>query len=474
MNLVARMKPRNRLSTWDDRMLESLEVERQVLGACLKETKALTAAVERIPDSQAFSSPKHRRLFEVIEGVYLSDNIHHPFDSTRLILEKGGNLSEIGGLTYLVDLVEGVASTALLKDWIDELLNLYRKRTIVSACNEVINLFSQNGPEPTEGLQILESAIAEGYETGGIKVLSVADDLEAFVDNILSGEGKKKLFVSTGLPNLDAKIGGMCKGEVCVVAAPPSLGKTSFCVGAAIDNSYAGRKTIFFALDETWESIFRRLIIHHTGVSSTSLKYGKLTLAESLDVKSATEKLKRVGNIYICAKPGLTIDDIVSLSRRQLRRNGLDLVIIDFVQKITWKGEKNISRNYQLENISTAIKVMAEELNVAVLLVSQFNREWSKVPDDQIPTMTMLRDSGSLEQDANLLIYPWVPLWFLRQKYGDQHKRYKDHLALLKHEHPLALMVVRKYKEGKQTTVECRMNEKKMRFYSEYKEGDSV
>jgi replicative DNA helicase len=451
-------------------MLESLEIERQVLGACLKDTKALTTAIERIPDSQVFSNPKHRQLFEVFEQVYLSDNISHPFDATRLVLEKEGKLSQIGGLVYLVGLVESIGSTSLLESWIGELLNLYRKRVVASACKNVIGLFSENGTGVTEGLQILESAIAEGYETGGIKMLSVADDLEPFVDDILSGRSKKKLFVSTGLPNLDKVTGGMCKGEVCVVAAVPSGGKTSFCIGAAIDNARRGRKTAFFALEETTAAIFRRLIIYHTGISSTALKYGQLTLAEQMDVKSAVSKLTRAGNIYICGKPGLTIDDIVSLSRREIRRHGLDLVIIDFAQKIAWRGSQNISRNYQLENISTAIKVMAEDLDVAVLLTSQFNREWSKIPDDQIPTMTMLRDSGSLEQDANLLIYPWVPLWFLRQKYGDQHSRYKDALAALKHEHPLAKMVVRKYKEGKQTTVDCRINEERMMFYSEYKE----
>lgn len=451
-------------------MLQSFEVESQVLGACLKNTEALTTAIERIPDSQAFSSPKHRQIFDVLERVYLSENISHPLDAARLILHTEGKLSQIGGLSYLVDLVEGVGSTALLRSWIAELLDLYRRRNVVFACKSAINLFSENGTETTEGLQILESAIAEGYDLGGVQVLSVADDLEPFVDDIISGKSKKQVFVSTGLPNLDRATGGMCKGEVCVVAAPPSCGKTSFCIGAAINNAYAGRKTAFFALEETWRAIFRRLIIYHTGVSSTALKQSKLTLAESMDVKDATRKLTRAGNIYICGKPGLTIEDIVAVSRRELRRHGLDLVIIDFVQKVAWRGEKNISRNYQLEHISTTIKVMAEELNVAVLLVSQFNREWSKIPDDQIPTMTMLRDSGALEQDANLLIYPWVPLWFLRQKYGDEHKRYKDALATPGHKHPLAKMIVRKYKEGEQTTIECRINEKRMMFYSEHKE----
>ena len=384
----------------------STEAERSVLGAMLQSGNAVSAAVE-ILTAEDFYVPAHREIFGAAN--YLADN-HSAVDLVTMDAElsRRGTLPGVGGIEYLIELTQFVPTTANVKDYIRIVSEKSTLRRLIAASGEISQASYAQEQDLPHVLSLAEKKIFDIVmrRDGGEELQHIRDVLTRTYEQMEEFARLKGGVsgVPTGYYALDSLLTGLHGGELILIGARPSMGKTSFAINMATNAVRKGKKVAVFSLEMPREQIAMRILCGDARVNMQSVRKGLLRdedwvkLARTIAPLAASE-------MYIDDTSGLTPGQLRSRCRRQMMDHGLDLIIVDYLQLMGSDGKAE-SRQVEVSEISRSLKAIAQELKVPLVACAQLSRANEKRGGAGIrPMLSDLRDSGSIEQDADVVMF---------------------------------------------------------------------
>jgi replicative DNA helicase len=394
---------------FDRALPHSLEAERSVLGAILLDNSALNTAVARLRGAD-FYRDAHRRLFEAM--LRLAEKKRAiDFVTLKDELGRGGDLEAAGGAAGLAALTDGVPRSANVEHYAGIVKDKAVLRELIGTANRVIQESLADSDDASQILDAAEKAIfaiAEDQYRGGFTRM---DDLAAQgLAQIQSMSGHHGLTgIPTGFQGLDAMTSGLQRSDLILIAGRPSMGKTAFCLNiaqhAAVEE---GRSVGIFSLEMSKEQLFLRMLCGQARVDSHRLRTGRLDQAAWRDIGAAVDVLSQA-RIFIDDTPGVPVLEMRAKARRLAAEHGLDLLVIDYLQLMRGRGRYE-NRNLEVTDISRSLKELAKELNIPVVALSQLSRSpEQRARTDKRPQLGDLRESGALEQDADVVIFLYRP-----------------------------------------------------------------
>jgi len=382
----------------------NLEAERSVLGAILLNNDIFNLAVEVI-DAPDFFRDAHRRIFEKM--VQLS-NRGNAIDLVTLKEELGrsGELDEVGGPAYITALVDGVPRSTNVQHYARIIKEKATLRRLISSANKILTTAYEGEDEADEILDQAEHAIfaiADDKIRDGF--VSLRDLAHASLDTIEKLHARKELItgVPTGFTDLDEMTSGLQPSDLLIIAARPSMGKTSLVLNIA---QHVGTKTDMsvgvFSLEMSKEQLFLRMLTAEARIDAHRLRGGFLGERDWGKLSQAIGTLSEA-KIFIDDSPSIGVLEMRAKCRRLASEHGLNLVIIDYIQLMQGRG-KFENRTLELASISRSLKGLAKELNVPIVVLSQLSRA-PEARSDHRPQLSDLRESGALEQDADVVVF---------------------------------------------------------------------
>ena len=388
------------------KMPQNLEAEMSVLGVAFLNKNALTKVCEELY-SDMFYSEANQKLFEAIKSCY--DN-KIPLDITTIKeeLDKKKELSTVGGIEYISDVIDSVATASNIDYYIKIVKEKALLRRLITTAEQIATSGYEEDEDVTALLDEAEKDILDVVkerQTSDFKhirdvLASAQEKLEKLVKNPDSISG-----IKTGFTDLDKATSGLHEGEMIIVAARPGMGKTAFALNIATNAAQYTKKAIaIFNLEMPAEALVDRMRSSVGQVDSYRIQTGKLNESDWKRINEANSQLANT-NIQIVDDPSITCSEIKAKCRSLANKEeGLGLVIIDYLQLITAGGRRPESRQQEVSDISRAIKTMAMELKVPVIALSQLSRSAEK-RENNLPMLADLRESGSLEQDADMVLF---------------------------------------------------------------------
>ncbi len=385
----------------------SLDAEQALLGCCILEggQESVTACIEEKLRVEHFYKPGHQVLFQAILELY---NDGSAVDEVLLIekLRTQGRLDEIGGQAYLLEVTNRIETTVNLLHYLRIVRDSAILRQLIRTCGETVEHAYE---EPTDVGQFLESVEQSIFALSGDRITESARLVKESVDpainlihRMLQNRGELT-GITTGFRDLDKLLFGMHPSDMIVCAARPSMGKTSIALNmaeaAVMPRTGKGVATLLFSLEMPAQQLAMRLLCSHARVDMQLLKDGLLQGKDKDLIESA--KALKSAPLWIDDGSSLTIMELRAKARRVHARHQLGLVIVDYLQLISGTDPR-VPREQQIAEISRGLKGMAKELNVPVLVLAQLNRESER--EKRQPRMSDLRESGSIEQDADVVL----------------------------------------------------------------------
>lgn len=382
---------------------QDLEAERAVLGAMLMSKEAIAAAVETVRGAD-FYQPRHELIFDTMIDLYGRGD---PCDvvTTAAELERRGELERSGGKTYLIDLLGAVTVTANASYYAQIVADKATLRRLVEASIRIAQMGYEGQGDIAD---IVDSAQQTLYEVSERKTSEDYRPLsELFEDafdemEAIEARGDAMAGIPTGFTDLDELTNGFQKGQMIIVAARPAMGKSTlaldFARAAAIKNNHT---TAVFSLEMSSNEIMMRLLSAEAGIELSRMRGGRLSEEDWQRIVDKTTQISSA-KLFIDDSPNLTMMEIRAKARRMKQKHDLELVVIDYLQLMT-SGKRVESRQLEVSEFSRQIKLLAKELEVPVIALSQLNRGPEQRTDKK-PMMSDLRESGSLEQDADVVI----------------------------------------------------------------------
>lgn len=430
----------------------NLDAESSVLGSLMLDKDAIIkiADVLRADD---FYKPAHGKIYAASLNLF---ERREPIDilSVTTKLKADGILEEIGGSSYLTELVNGVPTSAHVEHYAKIVKEKKVLRDLLSASAEI----TEQALGPAEDLeQVLDEIEHKIFSISqrsiAQKFTRVSDELHAAyerIEKLHRGEGALR-GVPTGFPELDSILSGLQKSDLIILGARPSLGKTSFALDIARNAAVkTGLPVGLFSIEMSREQVVDRLISAEAQVPLWKLRTGRLTDDTDFElIQHALDTLSRAP-MFVDDTPSPTILQMRSMARRQQAEGGLALIIIDYLQLIQPRtGSDNIVQ--QITEISRGLKGLARELNVPVLAVSQLSRAVDQ-REIKVPRLSDLRESGSLEQDADVVLFIY--------------RKDRDKMGISPEEENVAEIIVSKHRNGPLGTVRLKFDQEKASFRS--------
>lgn len=381
----------------------SPEAEQAVLGAIILDSTVFDKVVDYIKSPEYFYVALHKLIFMQMQEMI---NFGAAIDFVTLLekLKQNKAFDETTGKTYLMDLVNNCPSISNAEAYAKVIADKYNIRRLITASREIIDDASAGDEEPSVLIDSAEQKIFDirkGNEKSGLErinsvILQTFDRLDAL--NSETDDSMKP--ISTGIGDLDRVITGLNRSDLILLAARPGMGKTSFALNIARNAACTSKKTVaFFSLEMSKEQLASRLLSTEALISGTKLRTGKLNDEEWSRLIPASDVLSKA-ELYLDDTPGITITEMKSRLRRL--RN-LDLVVIDYLQ-LMGSGRRIDNRVQEISEITRNLKILAKEMNVPVITLSQLSRA-SEQRTDHRPQLSDLRDSGSIEQDADIVLF---------------------------------------------------------------------
>ncbi len=396
------------------RLPYSPEAEQAVLGAIILDGDALARVAEILPKSDYFYVSTHRLIYSVVLSMFTQGKtVDFVTVLENLKMEKA--FDDATGKTYLLQLAESCPSISNIETYAKLVRDKYDVRMLISASRDIIEEASDGEYEPSMLIDSAEQKIFDirrGKNTQGLQrldevLIQTFDRLD-----LLNKADESVKPVSTGIGDLDRVITGLNRSDLILLAARPGMGKTSFALNIAKNVACVSKKTVaFFSLEMTKEQLASRLLSSEALVGGTKLRTGKLSEEEWQRLISASDVLNKA-NIYLDDTPGITVPEMKAKLRRL---KDVDLVVIDYLQLMSSGGRKSDNRVQEISEITRNLKILAKEINVPVICLSQLSRA-SEQRTDHKPQLSDLRDSGSIEQDADIVLFLY------REGYYDKDK----------------------------------------------------
>lgn len=383
------------------------EVEINILGAMIQSSRACETALEILKD-QDFTIKNNQLIFNTIVDLF-NNNVGIDMTTISESLVKKNALDKIGGINYLSYLIQNYISDANIKEHINILVERTTKRQLSQALKK-INQDLQGDKKITDILSAAEKEIIEvSNERNSQELTPIANSIDDVVEKIekLQKSNQTLTGVASGINNLDALTSGFQPGDFIILAARPSMGKTAlalnFALNAAATLKQSNQAVLVFSLEMPKDQLITRMISCQGNFDAHKLRNKfKLTNDDWRRISTTAEALKQK-TIIIDDSPGLRILELQTKVRKLVREYDIKLVIIDYLQLLT-SSSSSESRQQEVSNISRSLKVLARELNIPIICLSQLSRLVER-REEKRPLMSDLRESGAIEQDADLIMF---------------------------------------------------------------------
>ena len=431
---------------------QNIDAEKSLLGAILIDQEVLIDVVE-IVKATDFYDKRHGKIFAGMVRLYQN---HEGVDLITVTdeLKKNGHLDEIGGSTYLAELTNHVPTAAHASSYAEIVSQAAVRRRLIKASADINSLaFDENLTVP----QLLGQSEAELFSVSDSSLkqdlTSISDILDTSFDRINDLYVNKGVLrgVKTGYRDLDNMTAGLQRSDLIILAARPAMGKTTLVTNLAYNVATIEKKTVlFFSLEMSKEQLIDRMLADAAGVDSWNIRTGNLTEEDFAKLAEASGEMAEAP-IFIDDTPGVSVLEMRTKARRAAHDGELGLIIIDYLQLMQGSGsaQANGNRVQEVSEISRGLKLLARELNVPVIALSQLSRSVeSRSP--QIPQLADLRESGSIEQDADIVMFIY------REAYYNPETEREN----------ITDLILAKHRHGPTGTVELYFHPERLRFMS--------
>ena len=385
---------------------QSLDAEQAVLGSILKDADAVYQAIEILDGPDNFYYPKHQAIYRAVLGLY---DKSEPCDITTLAnaLLREGSLEKIGGRVYLVELVEGIASTANVAYHCNIVFEKSVMRKLIQTSNEIVRSCYALEQPVDDLLDVAEANIFAISESRLKKGFSSIKDLmpSTFeqIENLQSDESAL-VGIKTGFTDLDTMTNGLHRGELVIIAGRPSMGKSALVMNIAEHIAVNQNRGVgVFSIEMSNEALALRMLCGRAHVSQQKLRAGKLKKEEWPRLTVAGGSLSE-SPIFIDDSPTLTALEMRAKARRLKGQYDISLIIVDYIQMMHASGRYE-NRQQEIASISRNLKVLAKELDIPVIACSQLSRMVEQRGGEKRPQLSDLRESGAIEQDADVVMF---------------------------------------------------------------------
>ncbi len=403
---------------------QALDLEEAVLGAMMIDKKGVDEVID-ILQSDAFYKDAHKHIFEAIFQLFTDSQ---PIDllTVSAQLKKNAKLELAGGDFYLIQLTQKIASSAHIEFHSRIILQKYIQRSLIRISSEIIE---ESYDETTDVFDLLDKAETKLYEVtqGNIKrssetAQSLVIQAKKRIEEIANKEGLSG--IATGFEKLDKITSGWQPSDLVIIAARPGMGKTAFVLSMARNIAIDfGHPVALFSLEMSSVQLITRLISSETGLSSEKLRTGKLEKHEWEQLSVKVKDLEKAP-LFIDDSPSLSIFDLRAKARRLASQHGIKLIIVDYLQLMTagGNGKGGGNREQEISTISRNLKALAKELEVPVIALSQLSRAVETRGSSKRPLLSDLRESGAIEQDADIVSFIYRPEYYKIEEWDDEEQ----------------------------------------------------
>ncbi|MGN0570520.1 MAG: replicative DNA helicase [Candidatus Fimenecus sp.] len=383
----------------------SLDAEQAVLGAILKDPACLPTVSDMLKTEHLYL-PQHKAIYSAILNI---DAMGTGIDPLVVLeeLKKDGVYDDIGGKTYLMKIADAVPSTKNVESYIRIIIDKFYRRTLIMTAQEILDESNEGAENADTLLDMAEQKIYDirrGKNTSGPAKVSdiIMSDVIVRLNKLASADPKEKeqyLGIPTGFSYLDRVLaGGFHRSDLILIGARPGMGKTSFALNVARNIAMKGKKVLFFSLEMSNEQLAQRIISTEARIISSKLRTGEINDADWEKIGLALQNLVNA-ELYFDDTANITVPEMKARVRRM---KNVDCVVIDYLQLMS--GTKRTDNRVQeISEITRSLKLMAKDLNIPVVTCSQLSRNTAKTADHR-PQLTDLRESGSIEQDADIVL----------------------------------------------------------------------
>lgn len=443
--------------TDENKLPSNIEAEQSLIGSVLVNNDIIDE-ISNIVNAGKFFDPIHRKIYEVIETLNNKGMIANPI-TLKNYFEKDSGLSEVGGVDYLVKLTRFSSSIKQAIDYAKIIHEMYVKRELIFISDGISDQAKDEQIEKT-GENIIEDAekslfdLAErGNFSQTFLKFNQAIDQTIEMATLAMKSDQGIVGVPTGLSDLDEKLGGLHKSDLIIIAGRPSMGKTALATNIAYyaakhmqDNNEKG-SVAFFSLEMSSEQLSTRILSEQARISSHEIRTGKAT-EETLNRYIETSRNIYDLPLYIDETPAIAISTLSNRARRIKRLFGLKLIVVDYIQLMRTNSNRMDGRVQEISEITQGLKALAKELNVPVVALSQLSRAVEQ-RDDKKPQLSDLRESGSIEQDADVVLFVYREEYYLEKKEPKQgsieHAEWQSKMSDI---HGQAELIVGKHRHG--------------------------
>jgi len=456
----------------------SIPVEQALLGAILVNNEAFhRVSGYLLPDH--FFEPAHGRIYTAMTRLIERGQLASPVTLSHFF-ERDEGLTEVGGAQYLARLAASVVSVQDIEDYGRTTYDLALRRQLIAVGEEMVNRAYEPSVEESavEQVEVAEHSLFQLVETGrsdsgfksfGTVLTEAIEQAQAAFqrDGQLTG-------TTTGLTDLDAKLGGLHKSDLVILAGRPSMGKTALATNIAFNAAKAiaaespggkPKAVAFFSLEMSSEQLATRVLAEQCNISSENIRRGLLSQEDFAQVVRRSQELESLG-FYIDDTPALSISAVRTRARRlQRTHGGLGLIVIDYLQLLRPSGRtRTDNRVQEVSEITQGLKALAKELSVPVLALSQLSRQVEQ-REDKRPQLADLRESGSIEQDADVVMFVFRQEYYLERSKPEEgspeFQKWQDDMGKL---HNVAEVIIGKQRHGPTGTVRLRFEGATTRF----------
>jgi len=403
----------------------NIEAEQALIGSILV-SNDIYDEISTLVDSKKFFDPIHAKIFGTIEILIAKGLLANPI-TLKNYFDNDEGLKELGGQEYLIKITKFSTSVKQAIDYANIIQEMHVRRELIKISESVLNEASNNNEITSSGDEIIqntEKSLFDLAEKGHFNrsFLKFENALKQTIEMAKNAYQNEEgiVGVPTGLTDLDSRLGGMHKQDLIIIAGRPSMGKTALATNiafhAAKNIQQKGLKSTvaFFSLEMSSEQLSTRILSEQSKIRSNDIRRGKVSEKEFEQFIETSKNIFELP-LYIDETPAITISAIRNRARRIKRLFGLDLVVVDYIQLMRSGSKRNDGRVQEISEITQGLKALAKELDVPVLALSQLSRAVEQ-RDDKKPQLADLRESGSIEQDADVVMFVYRAAYYLERK----------------------------------------------------------
>ena len=408
----------------ENQVPKNIEAEQTILGSILANNEIFDEITDQL-DENYFFDPIHQKIYKIISNLISKGLLANPVTIKNFFNSKE-ELVEIGGIDYLIKLTKVSTTKNQIKYYSQLLSDLYIRRQLINISEETLEE-SKNKDLEISGTNILENTerkLFEIAERGEFQrsFVTFKDALKETIDMATAAYKNDQgiVGVPSGLTDLDDRLGGLHKQDLIIIAGRPSMGKTALATNIAFNASLNIKKNnlktsvAFFSLEMSSEQLSTRILAEQSRIKSNDIRRGKINQEDFERFIEASKNLEMLP-LHIDDTPAITISALSNRARRLKRKEGLDLIVIDYIQLMKSSGFRNESRVLEIAEITQGLKALAKELDVPVLALSQLSRQVEQ-REDKKPQLSDLRESGSIEQDADVVMFVFREQYYLEKQ----------------------------------------------------------